>query len=219
MKGPAWSLAGYICLVYPLVHLLVRDPHRFSAWMGPVYFGLVLTVVWARKKATLAQLGFAREAWVRHGLVGGLPGLLLAGAVPLLDAFIENSGLDQTELFAGAENRAIALPSVATLTLIAVGQVLFTPVIEQVFFTGFLLPALFRVGKPMTAIYFTAALFALVHFDIRLSLFLIGLVCSGLFYWTGTLWASLFFHMGCALGGWLVTYFYPRVVTFLAFLL
>ncbi|MCF8724365.1 membrane protease YdiL (CAAX protease family) [Nitrospina gracilis] len=167
----------------------------------------------------MAQLGFAREKWVRHGLVGGLPGLLLAGTVPLLDAFIENSGLNQTELFAGAENRAIALPSVATLALIGVGQVLFTPLIEQVYFTGFLLPALFRVGKPMTAIYFTAALFALVHFDIRLSLFLTGLVCSGLFYWTGTLWASLFFHMGCALGGWLVTYFYPRVVTFLAFLL
>lgn len=219
LKGPVWSLAGYVCVVYPLVHLLFRDPHRFAGWVGSAYFGLVLLAMLATKKLTLSQLGFQRETWMRDGAIGLIPGLLIAGAVPLFDAFIEASGLDQTELFAGAENRAAALPSTETLALIVVGQVLVMPFIEQAYFTGYLLPALFRVVKPVTAVYLAAAVFALVHFELKLSLFLIGLICSGLFYGTGTLWASLTFQVGCALGGWMVAYFYPRVVTFLAFLL
>lgn len=219
LKVPVWSLAGYVCILYPLVHWVFREPHRLSTWLGPVYFGGVLIALLASGKVTLPQLGIHAGARGRDIAIGLVPAVLVVMTVPLLDWFIEASGLAQSELFAGAENRRMVQPGLLSLLMSFAGRVLAVPFVEQLYFTGFLLPALFRVVKPMTAIYIAAAVFTLVHFELKLSLFLIGLICSGFYYWTGSLWASVVFHAGCALGGMLVAFFYPRVVTFLAFLL
>lgn len=219
LKWPVWSLAGYVCLLYPLMHVLSGDPRRISGWIDSAYFLLVLGVLYAGRQITLRQLGLRMEGTVLpHLLLGLLPGLALAGTVPLLDWLIEASDLAQSELFAGAERRVPSSSGPASLALNFTGRVLAVPFIQQMFFTGFFLQALFRAVKPVTAIYLMAVLFVLVHFELKLSLFFIGLTCSWLFHLTGTLWASLAFHISCSLGGWLLTSFYPRVVTFLAFL-
>lgn len=218
LKWPVCSLAGYVFLVYPLGHFLPGDPRRFFNWIEFGYFLLVMTVLMVSRRVTLRQLGFRGGAIGRHLILGFLPGMALAGMVPLLDWFIDATRIGQSELFAGAEKRVSANSGTGPMALGFAFQVLAVPLIQQTYFTGFFLPALFRVVKPVTAIYLMAVIFVLVHFELKLSLFLIGLICSSFFYLTGTIWAPLLFHTSCALAGWMLTWFYPRVVTFLAFL-
>ena len=55
--------------------------------------------------ATWQQLGFHKEHWKQNLILGCLAGGLVVGMIPLLELFIGVSGMDQTELFSGADQR------------------------------------------------------------------------------------------------------------------
>jgi membrane protease YdiL (CAAX protease family) len=89
---------------------------------------------------------------------------------------------------------------------------------EQLFFTGYLLQSLIRKCPPALAIYLSGLLFALVHLDLQLGIFLLGLVASSFYWLTGSLVAPLIFQIACHTAGWLLDHHYPRVYTLLGFL-
>ncbi|MCZ6541724.1 MAG: CPBP family intramembrane metalloprotease [Nitrospinae bacterium] len=214
LKGPVVTLA----LLFPLVYVTGLGLTRWAPYLYPTGSGLVILFLVLFKKATWEQLGMHREYWKQNLILGGLVGGLIIVAVPLLDLLIEASGMGRTELFTGAEKRfsdgsgnnisfGVHLAIVTGITLA-----------EQLFLTGYLLQALLRKTKPSLAIYLGGIIFTLVHFDLELGLFILGLTASGFYFMTGSLIAPLIFQIACHTAGWLLTHHYPRVFTLLGFL-
>lgn len=218
LKLPVSLLALYGCVVVPAVYLGFRE----ISWLPQVtYFAFLAVSLLAlilTRKTPLYPLGFDPRHLAQNCILGGLSGGLILAAPPLLDAFIDFSGMGQAEIFQGAENR-LSIATTKTLTSLSVlGGLILVPILEQGFFNGLLLQPLIKKIKPVAAIYLGGLVFALAHFDFRLSTFFIGLTTAGFFYWTGTLYASLVFQILCHVTGTLVLQYYPRVVTLLGFL-
>jgi len=207
------TLGIYGGLLFPLTHL-VFPGNRWSLYLYPSYFGLVLTVLLLSGRATWGDLGFGRDGGFRHLLLGLVPGGLVIAAVPLLDQFIQTSGLADTELFRGA-NQRVGSPDPIFYSMI---QILFIPILEQAFFFGFVTQSLIRKMKPASSLYLGTLIFTLAHFDIELGMFFIGFAGAGLYFLTGTIYAGLAFQIACHTGGFLLMEFYPRVLTLLGFL-
>jgi len=214
LKGPVVTLA----LLFPLVFIIVPGSTRWAPYLYPTAYGLVILFLVLFKKATWEQLGLHHEHWKQNLMLGGLAGGLIIATVPLLDLLIEASGLGRTELFAGAEKRILDGSGNTISLVVYFGTITGMALAEQLFLTGYLLQALFRATKPSLAIYLGGVIFTLVHFDIQLGLFLLGLTASGLYFMTGSLIAPLTFQIACHTAGWLLTHHYPRVFTLLGFL-
>jgi len=214
LKGPLIALA----LLFPLGYVIIPDTTRWSSYLYPIPYGLMILYLVATKKATWKQLGAHHENWRQNLILGGLAGGMVAAAVPLLDLSIQGSGMGQTELFAGAERRYLeesdSQISFAAYFLIVTGIAL----AEQLFFTGYLLQALIRKIKPALAIYLSGLIFAMVHLDLQLGVFLLGLIASSFYWLTGSLVAPLIFQIACHTASWLLDQHYPRVYTLLGFL-
>jgi membrane protease YdiL (CAAX protease family) len=218
LKGPVGALAVYACVLFPALHLGFPVSRQWAHFIYPVYFGLVVLILILKRAVTWRQLGLHREHWKQNLLLGGGIGMLVIQAVPLLDLFIGSSGLDQTDLFAGSGRRVFESPESPFSLAAYVGTVMLIPLAQQLFLTGYLLQALLRKTKPSLAVYLGGIIFTLVHFDLELGLFLLGLTASGLYFMTGSLIAPLTFQIACATAGWLLTHHYPRVFTLLGFL-
>jgi len=218
LKLPAIFLAFYGCAVFPAVHWGFRDIAWLPQVLYPAFFAVTLLILMGAGKISFTELGFNSRHLTQNCILGGISGGLILASLPLLNAFIEFSGLGQSEIFQGAENR---LPIAATENLTPfsmLGILVLVPILEQGFFNGFLLQPLIKKIKPVAAVYLGGLIFALAHFDFRLSTFFIGLTTAGFFCWTGTLYASLIFHITCQVAGVIVLQYYPRVVTLLGFL-
>ena len=150
--------------------------------------------------------------------MGGLAGGLVVGMIPLLEFFIGISGLDQSELFAGADQRFSLDPDGNTSFAAFIIPAIFIALAEQGFLTGYVLQALIRKSKPVLAVYLGGLIFALVHFDLQLGMFLLGLTASSFYWLTGSLIAPLIFQIACHSAGWLLAHHYPKVFTLLGFL-
>jgi membrane protease YdiL (CAAX protease family) len=218
LKGPIGTLAIYSCLLFPAVHILFPQAQKWAAIIYPAYFGIILSLLILTRQVTWQQLGFHTEHWKQNLMLGCLAGGLVMGMVPLLELFIGVSGLDQTELFSGADQR-LSQESEGNSSFIAfVLPAIFIVLAEQGFLTGYVLQSLIRKIKLVLAVYLGGLIFMLVHFDFQLGMFLLGLTVS-LFYWlTGSLVASLIFQIACCIAGWLLTHHYPKVFTLLGFL-
>ena len=97
--------------------------------------------------------------------------------------------------------------------------VFFIPLIEQIFFTGLILQSLLKKTNPSIAIYAASAFYTLFAFNITLGKFGLGLIASILFSLTGTLYASIIFHISCLVGWELLANAYPRLIIFFGFFL
>ena len=215
LKGPVVALVFYSCILFPAVHILFPQTQKWASVIYPAYFGLVIFFLLFVGRVTWSQLGFHKELWKNNLSLGGLTGLLVIALVPLLDFFIEVSGLDQTELFAGAELRQPEADSSLTLFIIST---IFITVAEQGFLTGYVFQAMVRKIKPILAIYLAGLIFALAHFDFQLGSFLIGFITATFYSLNGSLVAPLVFQTACHCAGWLLTHHYPKVFTLLGFL-
>jgi len=213
LKWPLIALGIYGGLLFPLTHL-VFPGNRGSIYLYPAYLVLVLSLLLLRHRGTWLDLGFRRDHVFLHLLLGIMPGVLVIATVPLLDLFIATSGLAETELFRGANQRSGSLDS----NLYRVIQILILPFLEQIFFFGFVTQSLIRKMKPASALYLGTLIFTLAHFDIELGMFFIGFAGAGFYFLTGTIYAGLAFQIACHTGGFVLMQFYPRVLTLLGFL-
>ena len=218
LKGPVGFLAVYACVLFPAIHLLFPQTQKWAYFIFPAYFGMVVLLLINIRRATWEQLGLHREHLKQNLVLGGLAGGLIIAAVPLLDFFIEASGMGQAELFSGAEHRVSDESGDSASFVFFMATMILFSLAEQLFLTGYLLQALLRKIKPALAVYLGGLIFTLVHFDIQLGLFVLGLTASSFYFLTGSLAAPLLFQTACHIAGWLLTHHYPRVFTLLGFL-
>lgn len=168
--------------------------------------------------ATWQQLGFHKEYWKQNLILGCLAGGLVVGAIPLFDLLIYATGIGQTELFSGADQRFSREQEGDSSFIVFIVPTIFIVLAEQGVLTGYVLHALIRKSKPVLAVYLGGLIFALVHFDLQLGMFLLGLIASSFYLLTGSLVAPLIFQIACHTAGWLLTHHYPKVSTLLGFL-
>ena len=218
LKGPIGILAVYACLLFPALHILFPQAQKWASIIYPGYFGLAVLILILTGQTTLRQLGFHKEYWKQNLKMGGLSGILMVAMIPLLDFFIGVSGLGQAELFSGADQRLSEEPDEGFSFIVFIIPVIFIALAEQVFLTGYVFQALIRKIKPVLAIYLGGLIFALVHFDLQLGMFLLGLIASSIYCFNGSLIAPLIFQISCHTAGWLLIHHYPKVYTLLGFL-
>ena len=199
-------LTSYFLTLLPPVRIFLRGFPWLLANADTVFFASVVLILLATHKTDLTGLGFSTQYLKQHltlGLLGAVPLLL---ALPLLNLL--GAGPIENLLGGGpAENLSRLL---ATALLV--------PLIEQVFFTGFVVQSLLRKYNPVLVIYGAGLIYMLAGFQLTLASFALGLITAGLFKFTGTLYASIVFHMGCALAGVLLVAVYPQLITVLGFL-
>ena len=218
MKGPVGTLAVYSCVLFPALHILFPQAQKWAPYIYPGYFGLAVMILILTRYATWEQLGFHKEHWKQNLILGSLAGGLVVGWVPLLELLIGVSGLDQTELFSGADQRlSHELGGNSSFTTFIIPAI-FIALAEQAFLTGYVFQGLLRKIKPVLAVYLGGLIFALVHFDLQLGMFLLGLIASSFYLLTGSLVAPLIFQIACHTAGWLLAHHYPKVFTLLGFL-
>jgi len=218
MKGPVGTLVVYFCVLFPAFHILFSQAQKWVPHIYPGYFGLAVVILILTRYATWEQLGFHKEHWKQNLIVGCLAGGLVVGVVPLLDLLIDATGMGQTELFSGADQRLSLEPEGNSSFIAFITPTIFITLAEQGFLTGYVLQALIRKCKPALAVYLGGLIFALVHFDLQLGMFLLGLIASSFYWLTGSLVAPLIFQTACHTAGWLLTHHYPRIFTLLGFL-
>ena len=218
LKGPVAALAFYSCVLFPILHILFPRSQQWASIVYPAYFGLMVLFLIMTRQVTWRQLGFHKGHWKQNMILGGLAGILVVGMVPLLELLVGASGLDQTELFSGADQRLSQEPEGGSSFAVFIVPMILIVLAEQGFLTGYVLQALLRKSKPALAVYLGGLIFALIHFDLQLGMFLLGLTASSFYWLTGSLVAPLIFQMACHTAGWLLAQHYPKVFTLLGFL-
>ncbi len=208
----------YFFVVFPTIHFFLRGHSWIPQYGYVLYFSGIFAYVLGVKKIPLNKLGFSCQHLCNHLLIGLILGGMLVSALPLLDTLISITGLGQNELFSEAANRRNADDWNNLHPLELAARVLIFPLLTQFFFTGLIYSGLERKYSPLLAIYGAGILFTLGHFKLNLGLLILGIITAFLHRLTGTLYASILFHMGCALSGILLLYIYPRLITILVFL-
>lgn len=218
LKLPALILLGFFCVLFPTVNIIFRETRWIAGFVYPAYYALALLFMAGFKKAGPGEMGFSRENLRQNILIGGICGAALLLSLPLLDGFIDISGMGNNDLFTGAELRAGAIAGEDINFAYMAASILLLPILEQAFFSGFILRALLGKFKPVTSVYLAAIIFSAAHFNFQLSGFAVGLITAAFYYRTGTVYAGIIFQISCGIGGILIQYAYPRLITLLAFL-
>ncbi len=199
---PLFVMAGYFLILYPITQFYLRD-YRWVSQYGYSCFQALALVIFIRMPR-LKQLGWSTLHLRQNLLVGGACGFIIIATLPLLDLFTKQLSLVRSQAVWQVES---LLP------------ILLLPILEQSFFSGFISQSLLKRLNPILAIYLSAAIFTLAHFTLSLGTFFLGFIATGLYCLTGTLFAPLIFQISCHLADVLLTHAYPRLATFLGFLL
>ncbi|MFA4814607.1 MAG: type II CAAX endopeptidase family protein [Candidatus Gracilibacteria bacterium] len=99
---------------------------------------------------------------------------------------------------------------------------IFAPLIEELFFRGFIYRTFTKTWPLWLASILTATLFALIHFQLQtfIPLFFLGLILNYTYQRTGSLWTSVAFHSlnnTIALAFDIYLYFHPELLDKLTF--
>lgn len=208
----------YFFVVFPGIQFFLRGYAWLPQYGHAVYFAGVFAYVLGVQKTPLREMGLSRQHLGNHLLIGLVLGGLMVAALPLLDTLVTLSGLDQNELFSDNANQRNANDWESVQSLGLSITVLISPLLTQYFFTGLIYQSLSKKVDPALALSGGALIFTLGHFKLSMGLFILGVITNFLYRLTGTLYASILFHMGCALAGILLLYGYPRLITILVFL-
>lgn len=162
-----------------------------TAFIAPIWLVILL-----KYKGGLKILGL-RAMPVREALLWTIKGLgLLVIVTFILSALtaqfgdipgFANQGPIEPIIGAGVVNRLIA-------AIVIVG---IAPVIEEIFFRGFVLQSLALRFSPHTASIVSALVFALIHLQINSAglIFVLGLILNWIFMRSGSLIPAILFHM------------------------
>ena len=215
-----WSfkLSVFFLSSYFLFYIPVRQiffPGHPLLWKyGHIgIWGIFLAFILLYLKSAWRQLGFATDHIRQHCLLGVGMGILPLLFLPALDALVAVSGMGNSELFAGAQN----IPPVQISLFENMILIFPAPIITQVLLSGVIGQSLLKKYNPVLAIYLGGILFTLVHLKLSLGFFILGFVTVWLFQWTGTLYAPILFHIGCAATESALLQKYPRLIPLLGF--
>lgn len=202
MLAQAIGLAVVAVLEWAGVPLRSVDRTLFNTIANIVIYSLSLVIVigmplWIKKRpTTLQELGLQRlPKWLDTiwPLAGGatyiiLTVLVMAGAMALFPGGDYNQA--QETGFSYLTSRLEYILAFVSLVIVA-------PVAEEIIFRGYLLGKLRKYAADWIAVLLTAALFALAHFQLNVSLdtFALGVVLCYLRIFSGSIWASIFLHM------------------------
>jgi membrane protease YdiL (CAAX protease family) len=215
---PIYILAAYFFVLFPTVNIIFREQRWIAQFAYPAYFLLILIFLVGIKNISLQSLGFSKENLKQNIVIGGASGIVIILSIPVIDGLINLSGLSSSDLFVGAELRVDESLRNNLSPELMVISIFIIPVLEQVFFSGFVLQSLLRKLKPISALYIGAALFTSAHFNFQLGDLILGITTAFFYYKTGTIYAGILFQMSCVAGGILIQYIFPRLTTFLIFL-
>ena len=181
------ALAGF----HPTVSFLVQYLIQFAV----LFFPLWLFVV-DKYNAGLSDFGFVKvRAWQLIRTVLLCYGFYLIVSFAL-SAFLQYTGLS----LPGYQEQASYLPlfgyDIVGLTCAFIVVAILAPMLEELFFRGFILRTFTKTWPPWLASILTAVLFALIHFQLQtiLPLFFLGLILNYAYQRTGSVWTSVAFH-------------------------
>ncbi len=123
----------------------------------------------------------------------GLLFLLTLLLIPILSIFPDIPGL-------GPQENVLPVfgEGSAAMTTAAIIAIIIAPIIEEIFFRGYLLQSLMNRCSFLTASIITAAIFAFVHFQFEsiIGIFFLSLIINYIYYRSGnTITATIAFHM------------------------
>ena len=119
----------------------------------------------------------------------------------------------ETNFFFGAELRKST--NLSRLDFLIEG--LLTPIASQIFITGYVLNVLTK-RMNLLAIPGNGIIYSLINLDFGVGYLCLGMISAGLVRFTGTLLPAIAFGTGCSLAKILILNIYPRITTFLVFL-
>ena len=184
---PAWYIIGALVVQNAaIVGVLVVVADRKGRGSLTRDFGLV---------SPLRVLGGTRTAaWIAAGAVGSVLASVLLR--PIADLAHLNDSAQEV-------SKSVEKASGVGLVLLFLGIVLLAPIVEELLFRGALLRGLQRRWSAPTAVFVSAAIFALVHvlgdpnsYSVVPGLLLLGLVSGYEASRTGNLARSVCLHMG-----------------------
>lgn len=189
----------------PAKHWIFRLVQGFS---GFAIWGLA-AIFWAVYTGGFPQrLGFTRRTWPGYFL---LAALAIGSALPFVEfLLLDENSLDLPEAFSGFEawierqesNTEGALLQVlndfsATAILSNILVIAIIPAFaEEMFFRGFLMSTLRRMVNPHVAVWGSALIFSLLHFQFFgfFSRMALGAMLGYFYLWSGSLWTAIAGH-------------------------
>ena len=85
-----------------------------------------------------------------------------------------------------------------SFAIMAISAVIVAPLVEEIFFRGFMYQALRRTMAILPAALLTSVVFGIAHTDpaIIIPIALVGMILLGIYRWTGNLWSGIITHAG-----------------------
>jgi uncharacterized protein len=141
--------------------------------------------------------------WERMGLhsqhlrsrliLGLLAGAVLFAASSVMELLLSRLGIQQTQLQLFQSIQAASVPE---FMLVLLAGAVIAPVVEEIFFRGYVFRAYLDQKGLKQAFFFSAALFALIHLNIpaMIPIFVMGLLLAYFYYRTGSIIPSIVAH-------------------------
>lgn len=180
-------------------------------------FAIPLLAMMKIRGIVIRDFGFKRVGWKNILKIAGLGYLAYISIMMVVMQItisynIELPGFGQQEShmdFLG-DQKVWAIVVIAIIAIIA-------PLIEEVFFRGFVFQTMLKAWPKWLAFIASAAVFAGIHleFQVFMPLFLLGLVLNWMFYKSGSLYPGIFFHIvnnSIAIGLEYYIYLHPEVL-------
>ena len=158
--------------------------------------GVLWLFCWRRYHPTAAKLGFRRTALKP---AAGLITLVFFFNLAIVYAYNALSSYHNFQL-PGFGEQEPHLPlfgnSSAGLILLAIVAIFIAPILEELFFRGFLQQALAQKMGSGKGLVTASLLFALAHFELQviIPIFILSLLLGWLFVRTNSLWPGIIFH-------------------------
>ncbi|MBT4374857.1 MAG: CPBP family intramembrane metalloprotease [Nitrospina sp.] len=208
------TLSVYHLLVLPGKNIFFHTNPWPLKYADSIYFFLI--ILFALHRSNLKELGFSVKGLKRSLFIGSASGGVLVFSLFLLDLCIDSTGMANHDLFKNQPNLTISSEKNSIIEY--AGLVLVIPLIEQIFFTGIIYQSIHKKTSPILAIYASGIIYSLAGYKLSLGSFGLGFTTSFLFKTTKTIYASIIFHVSCAVGEIMIKTIYPRLNTFLGFL-
>ena len=213
-KVPILVLILYVFVVLPSTQIFFKTNLLLYEYADILFFaGIVLVISY---KTNLVELGFSAKYLNQHLVIGLISGGTLLLSLHLLNLGLEATGLTDHKIFEG-RSESITSHDLSFLLGKAVIVILIS-LIEQIFFTGFILQSLLKKINSILAVYAGGLFYTLAGFKMSFGTFALGIFTSFLFKITGTLYAPILFHISCGFAGELLKNVYPKMTTILGFL-
>ena len=184
--------AEWLQSIHPTFNFLINYALQFLILFLPLWFFVV-----KRYKTSCKDFGFVKTPFWRSVKL-----ILLAYLTYFAFSYALFVLLDATQVsLPGYEAQEPYLPSFGIdwlgLTAASFFIVFIAPIFEEIFFRGFVQQVFVKTWPTWLGLVLTAGLFSLIHFQLGslIPLFLLGLILSGLYHTTKSIWTPIGFHM------------------------